>query len=289
MSTFWSWFVILGVCGSLVAMLLLLLGNRKTSGKSTTGHIWDGIEELDNPLPMWWVGLFVGTVVFAVPFLLFFPGLGNFAGFGNWSAANQLDNAVEQSAKRFRPLYAELGQLTEEELHTDPRARQVGRRLFINHCSTCHGVTATGGFGFPNLTDQTWLWGDGIEAVKTAITNGRTGAMPAWGTSLGAEGTAEVTQFVLKLSQQDYDPVRAERGSAHYATFCVACHGELGHGNTQLGAPDLTDSDWLYGGTASEITFTLMHGRAGKMPAHESILDNEKIHILAGYVTSLSR
>lgn len=289
MSSFWHWFVIIGVVGSLLAMLSLLIFNRKTSGNRTTGHTWDGIEELDNPLPMWWVWLFVGTVIFAVPFLLFFPGFGNFSGVGGWSAAKQHDAAVRQNQTRFEPLYNELGQMAEPDLHANPRAQKVGRRLFINHCSTCHGVNARGGFGFPNLTDTDWLWGDGFDAVKTAITNGRTAAMPPWGVPLGQQGVANVTQYVLQLSGAAHDSERAALGATQFATFCTACHGPEGLGNPVFGAPNLTDDIWLYGGSAGQISFTLQHGRAGNMPAHNLILSENQIHILTGYVTQLSR
>lgn len=287
MSSEWHWFVIAGVVLSLVAMLALMFGNRKTSGQKTTGHSWDGIEELDNPLPMWWVGLFVGSIAFAIPFLLFYPGLGNFAGFGGWSSASQHDRAIAARAERFAPLYAQLGALSEHQLHDDPRARQVGRRLFINNCSTCHGVNAAGSFGFPDLTDGSWIWGDGFTAVKTAITKGRQAAMPAWGVPLGEDGTVNMTQYVLKLAGQPHSNEQAAAATSNYATFCAACHGEGGHGNPALGAPDLTDNRWLYGGTAHQIHFTITHGRTGNMPAHEDLLDANRIHILAGYVTGL--
>lgn len=288
MSSFWHWFVIAGVVGSLIAMIALLFGNRKTSGEKTTGHNWDGITELDNPLPMWWVGMFVGTVIFAVPFLIYFPGLGDFEGAGDWSSAGQHDRDVERNIERFRPLYAELGQLSESELHADPRARQIGRRLYINHCSTCHGVNAGGAYGFPNLTDSDWIWGEGFGAVRTAITNGRVAAMPAWEAPLGNEGLVQVTQYVLRLSGANHNTEFADEGEPLFQTFCVACHGAEGKGNPLLGAPNLTDNIWLYGGSSTEIKLTLKNGRAGNMPAHDQILDKDQIHVLSGYVTSLS-
>jgi len=287
MSVQWHWFVVAGVVLSLLAMVALLLSNRKTSGKETTGHTWDGIKELDNPLPMWWVGLFVGSILFAIPFLLYFPGLGDFSGFGNWSSAAAHDKELADKKQRFLPLYNELGALTEAQLHGDSRAQQIGRRLFINHCATCHGSSAQGSFGFPDLTDDVWLWGGGFEAVKTAITHGRTAAMPSWSQQLGPQGIGEVTQYLLKLAGQSFDQDRATLGEQHYAVFCTACHGVGGTGNPALGAPDFTNGTWLYGGNQNQIAFTIEQGRYGGMPAHADILDANRIHILTGYITSL--
>ena len=288
MSGSWHWFVVIGVIGSLVAMMVLLFSNRKTSGNKTTGHSWDGIEELDSPLPLWWVGLFVGTTLFAIPFLAFYPGLGNFNGLGNWSAQSEHDEAVKQHQERFTPLYAELGALGESKLHSDRRVQQVGRRLFLNHCATCHGVTAMGSFGFPNLTDQAWIWGGDFESVKHSIRNGRSAVMPPWHAALGEAGVQAVTHHVMELANLEFNQSLAEQGAQSYATFCVSCHGADGTGNEMLGAPDLTDGDWLYGNSAGEISFTITHGRIGVMPAHDDLLSDDQIHILAGYITGLS-
>ncbi len=288
MSSAWSWFVIFGTLLSLVGVLAFLLMNRSTSGKETTGHDYDGIQEYDNPLPLWWVGMFIVSILFAGGYLVYYPGLGNFSGIGDWSSAGQVTREQQAHDARFAPLYAKLGELDEAALHADRQAQQVGRRLFINNCSTCHGVTGQGATGFPNLTDAEWIWGAGFDNVKTALTSGRQAAMPAWGAALGDEGVANVTQHVLKLSGTEHDAAAAAKGADQYAMFCVACHGSDGKGNPVLGAPDLTNRTWLYGGSADAIAFTIRHGRNGRMPSFAGVLDPEQIHILAGYVTSLS-
>jgi cytochrome c oxidase cbb3-type subunit 3 len=289
MSSAWSWFVILGTVLSLVGTLAFLLSNRSTSGQETTGHDYDGIQELDNPLPLWWVSMFIVSILFAGGYLIYYPGLGNFSGLGNWSSADQVAREQQAHEDRFAPLYARLAQLDEAGLHADRQAQQVGRRLFINNCSTCHGVAGQGAFGFPNLTDDEWIWGKGFDKVKTALQNGRQAAMPGWAAALGDQGVDDVTQHVLKLAGSEHNPEAAARGAGQYAMFCVACHGPEGSGNPILGAPNLTNDIWLYGGTAEAIAFTLRHGRNGNMPSFARVLDPDRIHILAGYVTSLSQ
>ena len=175
------------------------------------------------------------------------------------------------------------------QLAEDRVAQQVGGRLFLNNCSTCHGVTAQGGFGFPNLTDGEWIWGEGFDKVKQAILNGRNGIMPPWGAALGDQGVADVTQYTLSLAGRDHDAAAATRGQAQYNTLCVACHGPTGAGNALLGAPNLTNDIWLYGSSADEIAFTIKNGRNGNMPSFADVLDEQKAHILAGYVTGLSQ
>lgn len=289
MSSAWNWFVILGTVLSLVGCLAFLFSNRTTSGQETTGHDYDGIQELDTPLPAWWVGMFVVSILFAAGYLIYYPGLGNFSGIGSWSSADQIAREQQAHEDRFAPLYARLASLDEAGLHADRQAQQVGRRLFINNCSTCHGVTGQGAFGFPNLTDDEWIWGKGFDKVKTALQNGRQAAMPGWAAALGDQGVDDVTQHVLQLAGSEHDPEAAGRGAGQYAMFCVACHGAAGLGNPVLGAPSLTNDLWLYGGSAEAIAFTVRHGRNGNMPSFARILDPDRMHILAGYVTSLGQ
>jgi cytochrome c oxidase cbb3-type subunit III len=289
MSNLWHWFIIIGTLGSLAFFLALLFGNRKTGSAETTGHEADGIEEYDNPLPMWWVWMFVLTIVFALGYLVYYPGLGNYGGTGSWTSADEVAAAAAAHDERFAPLYEQLAMLDEAAIHDDRQARQVGRRLFINHCSTCHGVNGTGAFGFPNLADDDWLWGEGFESVKAAITHGRQAAMPGWGAALGDRGVNEVTQFVLLLAGRDHDSGAAERGASQYQTYCAACHGAAGTGNPMLGAADLTNDIWLYGSAPEQIAHTIRYGRNGNMPGFADILDEAKIHVLSGYVTSLRK
>lgn len=288
MSSFWHWFIVIGTLGSLAFFAALLFGNRKTTTQETTGHVYDGIEEYDNPLPMWWVWMFALSIVFAIGYLIYYPGLGNFAGVAGWTSAGEVADAQQAHQERFAPLYAELAQLSEAELHESRQAQQVGRRLFINHCATCHGVNAAGAFGFPNLTDDDWIWGAGFDNVVTAIRQGRRAAMPPWQAALGDAGIADVTQFVLRLAGREHDAAAAGRGESAYRMYCVACHGPEGKGNPMLGSPNLTNDVWLYGGSPEQIAYTLRHGRNGNMPAFDDVLSDAQIRVLAGYVTALS-
>jgi cytochrome c oxidase cbb3-type subunit 3 len=291
-SSAWSWFVIIGTLGSLAALIWLLLANRKTSGEETTGHDYDGIQELDNPLPMWWVGMFYLSIVYALGYLIWYGGLGNIPSAVGWTSHDQWQQEVDRHDKRFAPLYANLASMSAEQLQADRVAQQVGRRLFINNCSSCHGITAEGGFGFPNLTDNEWIWGGGFDDIKRTILNGRIAVMPPWGAALGDEGVNDVTQYTLSLAgldhDPDHDPDAATRGKTRYDTLCVACHGPDGAGNPMLGAPNLSNDIWLYGRSADEIAFTIRNGRNGNMPGFADVLGEQKAHILAGYVDGLS-
>jgi len=287
MSTAMSWFVIIGTLGTLVAAMALLFSNRKISGNETTGHEHDGIQEYDNPLPMWWVYMFIISTVFAVGYLIYYPGLGNVKGIGGWTELKQWQDEVDRHEARFAPIYAELAAMTPEQMAADRRASQVGRRLFINNCSTCHGVTAKGGFGFPNLTDGEWIYGRDFEAIQSTILNGRIAVMPPWGAALGDDGVNEVTEYVRQLAGLEHDTAAAELGVAKYNMFCVACHGAEGVGNEALGYPNLNNDIWLYGGEREQIAFTLRHGRNGNMPAHRDMLGEDKAKVLAGYVMTL--
>lgn len=289
MTSAWHWFVIIGTIGSLIGVTWLLIANRRAAGQNHESHEWDGIRELDTPLPMWWVGMFAGSVLFAVIYLVIFPGLGNYKGATEWTSAARVATDSEAHRARYAPLYSELAALTDAELLADRRAGQIGRRLFINNCATCHGVGAQGSFGFPNLTDTEWIWGSGIAAVEHAILNGRLAAMPPWVAALGEEGIQNTAHYVRALSGQEHDQASAAAGEKHFQTLCVACHGSAGKGNPLLGAPDLTNNIWLYGGDHDQIAFTLRNGRNGRMPSQAAHLSPEKARILAGYVTGLAR
>jgi len=292
MSTAWSIFIVAGTLFSLIWALWLLLSNRSKSTPTveTTGHEFDGITEYDNPLPMWWVGLFIATIVFAAGYLVYYPGLGNFKGLGRWTSHDQLQQDVETKDAQFAPLYQSLAAMSEDELHQSHQAQQIGRRLFLNYCSTCHGVSARGGFGFPNLTDDERQWGDDFDSIKTTLRGGRNAAMASWEAALGGDsGTADMTQYVLSLSGAQHEAAAAARAAPQFQVFCTVCHGPEGKGNPLFGAPNLTNDIWLYGGDADAIAFTLRHGRAGQMPAFESILGEARIAIVAAYVSGLQR
>jgi cytochrome c oxidase cbb3-type subunit 3 len=162
-------------------------------------------------------------------------------------------------------------------------------RIFGNNCAQCHGADAKGAYGFPNLTDDDWIYGGDPAAIKATLVNGRQAVMPAWGDILGDQGISEATEYLLALNGRDVDPSLTEAGEKHYATYCAACHGPDGTGNPALGAPNLTNGIWLYGGTREQIAHTLRAGRNGQMPAFKDTLGEDKIHILTAYVYGLSK
>ncbi len=289
MSSFWSGWIILLTAFTIAAITWLLFSNRYSSGKEgeTTGHNYDGIEEYDNPLPAWWLWMFVLSIVFGVGYLILY-GLGNFSGVLGWTQDNQYQAELAKADEKYGPVYDRYAAMSIEDLSKDPQAMRMAGRLFNSDCSQCHGSDAKGGMGYPNLTDNDWLWGGDPEQIKTTLVNGRQAAMPAWEAILKESGVHEVSEYVLKLSGQEYDAEMAAAGEKQYNTYCLACHGPEGKGNTMMGAANLTDDIWLYGGTRSRIRETLIKGRNGQMPAQKDTLNPEKIHLLAAYVYSLS-
>ncbi len=301
MTSFWSWYVTLLSLGTIAALVWLLLATRKgqrpDSTEETVGHSYDGIEEYDNPLPRWWFMLFVGTVIFALGYLALYPGLGNWKGVlpgyeDGWTQVKEWQREMDKAEEQYGPLYAKYAAMPVEEVATDPQALKMGGRLFASNCSVCHGSDAKGAYGFPNLTDNDWLWGGEPETIKTTILHGRQAAMPAWRDVIGEEGIRNVAGYVRSLSGRDTPEgisVDIEQGQKIFATNCVVCHGPEAKGVAAMGAPNLTDNVWLYGSSFAQIQQTLRYGRNGRMPAQEAILGNDKVHLLAAYVYSLSQ
>jgi cytochrome c oxidase cbb3-type subunit 3 len=301
MTTFWSWYITLLSLGTIAALVWLLLATRKgqrhDSTEETVGHSYDGIEEYDNPLPRWWFMLFVATVIFALGYLALYPGLGNWKGLlpgyeGGWTQVKEWQREVDKANEQYGPLYAKFAAMPVEEVAQDPQALKMGGRLFASNCSVCHGSDAKGAYGFPNLTDNDWLYGGAPETIKTTIMEGRQAAMPAWRDVLGEDGIRNVAGYVRSLSGRDVpEGISAdiEQGQKIFATNCVACHGPEGKGTQAMGAPDLTDNIWLYGSSFGQIQQTLRYGRNGRMPAQQEHLGNDKVHLLAAYVYSLSQ
>jgi cytochrome c oxidase cbb3-type subunit 3 len=279
------------------------------------GHEYDGIRELNNPLPKWWTYLFVSTFVFAAVYLALFPGLGNFKGLLNWQSSDQTVRTLEESKEAIARAQEnkQLNQYAKElddadayfgeafralahnadglrpipEIAQDPEAIKVGQRLFLQNCSQCHGSDARGQTGFPNLTDNAWLYGGEPAAIVTTIMQGRIGQMPAWKDALGEQGVQEVVSYTLSLSGRKVNAREAEAGKARFVV-CAACHGTDGKGNPAVGAPDLTDQYWLFGDSRAAVTETVMNGRSGVMPAWKDILGEDKVQLVAAYVWSLS-
>ncbi|MEN5301469.1 MULTISPECIES: cytochrome-c oxidase, cbb3-type subunit III [unclassified Pseudomonas] len=303
MTTFWSTYISVLTIGSLIGLAWLLLSTRKGQSNSTTdqtmGHSFDGIEEYDNPLPKWWFWLFVGTLVFGAGYLVLYPGLGNWKGIlpgyeNGWTGANEWQKEMEKADAKFGPIFAKYAAMPVEEVAKDPQALKMGSRLFASNCSVCHGSDAKGAYGFPNLTDQDWRWGGEPETIKASIMNGRHGVMPAWAEVIGEQGVADVAAFVLTNLDGRSLPegVKADpvKGKEIFAGNCVACHGPEGKGTPAMGAPNLTHPQaFIYGSSFAQLQQTIRYGRQGQMPAQAEIQGNDKVHLLAAYVYSLSQ
>ena len=315
MSMFWTIWISVITLGSIFGCLFLLRWCLKNfagveEGKSM-GHQFDGIEEVNNPLPKWWTILFYVTIVFGLVYLVPYPGLGSYKGLWDWKSSNQNIQSLEESrqarqdaidsgdyvqydvelakaAERFDPIFEAFAKVPVEELAFDDDAVKIGRRLFLQNCAQCHGSDARGqNGGFPNLTDDDWLYGGSGAKIKETLINGRQAAMPAWLDAMGEQGIEEVVAYVLSLSGRKVDQQLADKGEARFAV-CAACHGQDGKGNQALGAPNLTDNIWLYGGSKRAVTETLTYGRNGVMPSFKQTLGEDKIHVVAAYVYSLS-
>jgi len=296
MTSFWSFWVSIISLGTIFGSLWLIYATRKsqttdTETEQTVGHAFDGIEELDNPLPKWWMYMFVATCIFGLAYYAIYPGLGNYKGLIGWTQVGQWENEVQAAEEKYSPIFEKFAATPIDELAADPEAMKVGQRLFANNCAVCHGSAARGAIGFPNLTDDDWLYGGSADAIKETLTNGRMGNMPAKGLNpaMTASQMDDMVEHVLSYSNRSEDADAAKRGAEMYQTACAACHGADGKGNQALGAPNLTDNIWLYGSTPKRIKHTLQYGRAGVMPAQKDRLSEEKIHLLTAYVKSLSQ
>jgi len=253
-------------------------------------HVWDGdLQERNNPMPRWWLMLFYITIVFCFAYFLLYPTLGSYAGTLGWTSKGQYEAEMAQAQSKYGPLYAAYAGREATELAKDPKALALGHSLFANNCTTCHGSDGRGAPGFPNLADNDWLYGGDPKTIEQTITNGRQGTMPPLGAVLGDAGVGEVVAYVLSLSGHDAPADKVAAGKERFATICAACHGPDAKGNPALGAPNLTDDTWLYGGSPETIAKTVRDGRSGQMPAHGERLGADKIHVVAAYVYSLSR
>jgi len=289
----WGLFVAVTTVLSLVFCLALLIvaSRRKVMAKdNTTGHVWDeDLKEMNNPLPRWWMWLFVITVVFAAVYLAFYPGLGSFAGTLKWTSVGQYEAEQDKARAAMQPVYAKYVAMSAEQLAQEPAAMGIGQRLFLNNCAQCHGSDGRGSLGFPSLADRDWLGAGTHDYVKTVITEGRVGVMPPMAAAVGSsEDVRNVANYVLSLSGSAHNNVAAQLGKGKFGV-CAACHGADGKGNPQLGAPNLTDKIWLHGWGEQAIVNIVTSGKNNAMPAQGRLLTPEQVHVLGAYVLSLSQ
>jgi cytochrome c oxidase cbb3-type subunit 3 len=260
-----------------------------TANDNTTGHVWDeDLREMNNPLPRWWVGLFLITIVFSLVYLALYPGLGASAGNLDWTSTSQYDAEVAKANKELEPLYAKFAAMPPEEVAKDPQAMAIGDRLFMNNCAQCHGSDARGSKGFPNLTDNDWLHGGSHEKIQESLLKGRVGQMPPLAAAVGTpEEVRQLAHYVLSLSGSPHDSLKASLGKSKFGA-CAACHGADGKGNQALGAPNLTDDIWLHAWGENAIVAMINNGKVNQMPAQAGKLTDAQLHVLASYVWGLS-
>ena len=292
-NNFWSVYVAgITVVGIVACLILLVITARKrvvADGDNTTGHVWDeDLRELNNPMPRWWIWLFVITIVFSLLYLLAYPGLGSYAGKMQWSQVGAYEAEVEKAKAELEPLYARFTAMSTEEVAKDSQAMAIGERLFMNNCAQCHGSDARGSKSFPNLTDKDWLHGGAPENIKQTITEGRMAMMPPQAEAVGSpDDVRNLAHYVLSLSGSPHDSLKASLGKSKF-TACAACHGMDGKGNTALGAPNLTDDVWLHGWGEQAIIDMITNGKMNEMPAQNKKLTPAQIDVLTAYVWGLS-
>lgn len=255
----------------------------------TTGHVWDGdLQENNNPLPRWWMQLFYGTIVFGFVYLALYGGFGDIKGLLGWSQVDEYQAELKAGDAQYGPLFQKYLTMDIPTVAKDPKALEIGERLFLNTCAQCHGSDAQGVKGYPNLTDKDWLYGGDPQTILATMHDGRNGFMPPMADAVGnADDVLNVSNYVLSLSGSTHDAAKATLGKAKFAA-CAACHGEDGKGNQAMGAPNLTDNIWLYGSSIESITEGINKGRKNQMPSYKGIIDEDKLHLLAAYVWSLS-
>ena len=287
----WSVYIAVVTLASLLGCLLLLVitSRARTNPKDDTGHVWDhDLRELNNPMPRWWIVLFVATILFAFGYLTLYPGLGSSKGLLGWSSAGAYREEQAKADGQLAAVYARYASTDFPALARDSGAMAIGERLFMNNCSGCHGSDARGGKGFPNLTDDDWLYGGTQEKILETITHGRQGMMPPMAAAVGDETQVRaVAEYVLSLSNSPHDAAAAEVGRAKFVV-CAGCHGLDGHGNQAVGAPNLSDDIWLHGSGREAIIRMIDNGKTNVMPAQEHRLTPEQIHVVGAYVWSLS-
>jgi len=296
MPAFWHWFVAAGTILFVVWCVWLIRwagrqGPQNVADDQVVGHVWDGdLEEWNNPAPRWWLYLYFITILWAVGYMIAYPGLGTFDGVLGWSQHGQYEEEMQTAENKYTPIYERYAAMGFAELQSEPDAMRLGASLYASYCTTCHGSGARGAPGYPNLTDNDWLWGNSEAAITTSIRNGRMGVMPVLAPALGGDaGIDNMVAYVKSLSGLAEADANAMSAQPMFVALCSACHTAEGTGNPALGAPNLTDDTWLYGGIDEAIRTTITQGRNGVMPAHGELLGDDRSKILAAYIASLSQ
>ncbi|MBS0438253.1 MAG: cytochrome-c oxidase, cbb3-type subunit III [Proteobacteria bacterium] len=295
MSNAWSlWVMFLVVLNMGITFFLFLWAPRAkipTLPDGTTGHVWahGAIREGLARLPTWWLVISFAMFFGAFGYLVLFPGFGNHKGTLGWTSHGQLARETASNDARLDAAFQRFDKYSIEQLAGDREALAMGEVLFRDNCAACHGRDAHGNMllGAPNLADNDWLYGGDGKAILTSILDGRHGAMPAWGPQFGDAGVANLANYVLSLSGAPHDATKAIAGKALF-TVCAACHGPEGKGNPALGAPNLTDTIWLYGGDLESVETSIRDGRSGNMPTWRARLGENDARVIAAYVYSLS-
>ncbi len=297
MSSFWNFWIISLVTFQILATVFLITWTRKQSPEDladtdTMGHTYDGIEELNMPLPKWWLNLFYLSIFFGIGYLICYPGYGALKGSLGWSSKQQWEDEVVANEKNYAELFSQYAAEPIESLINYSEPMQVGQRIFNNNCAICHGSDAKGTLGFPNLVDNDWLYGGTPSKIKETILQGRQGNMPAFGKILNDFDVEALTHYVKSLSSpgkpNHIDPILADKGANLFQANCASCHGSDAKGNHLMGAPNLTDQTWLYGGDLTSIRHTLINGRQGNMPEFKDLLGPDKVHVVAAYIYGIN-
>jgi cytochrome c oxidase cbb3-type subunit 3 len=257
--------------------------------------VWDDdLTEYNKPLPRWWINGFYLTIIFAIGYIAWYGGLGHYPGLSGWTSGKEYAAEKAGEDAKLNAAFAKYAGKPIDAIARDPHAVAIGHSIFTNTCSGCHGSSAKGAIGYPNLTDDIWHWGGTPDRVLETVLDGREGVMPEWGKVLTGMGGENAVDYVASYVQSLSDPkglennFMAAQGKSLYDGVCVACHGPDGKGNPAMGAPNLTDDYWLYGGSKAQIVQTISNGRHGVMPAHRQLLGETRVRLVAAYVWSLS-
>ena len=276
------------------------------SGTETTGHEWDGIRELDSPMPRWWLWTYYACVIFSIGYVIAYPAIplvtDATTGFLGYSTRGEVAKQIAEAKQAQSGMLEQISAKSLQDIRKDPNLFQFavagGASAFRVNCVPCHGSGAQGGGIYPNLNDDDWLWGGSLDAIHATLKHGirftsdedtRTSEMPAFGRDeiLESAEINDTAEFVLKLSNQAHNAEAAARGATVYADNCAACHGDTGQGDPEQGAPNLADAIWFYGGSKAELVAQISAPKLGMMPGWQNRLDEETLKQLSVYVHSL--